>query len=178
MGTIDIVLLVLFIPGVVRGISKGIVLQVVSLLAIVVGAVVASRFAQDVADVALLQFSGVDGKLMYVICFALLFLACAVVMGLVGRLITKLIKRATLGWVNRLLGAVFSIFITAFVLGLLISVFEGLNASWNIVAPETFADLKIWPALRDLAAGILPQLKTFITDYMAPAAASGECTSV
>ena len=178
MGTIDIVLLALFIPGLIQGVAKGIVTQIVSLISIVVGAVVASRFAQDVADVALLQFSGVDGKLMYVICFALIFLACVIVMAIVGRLITKLIKIATLGWINRLLGALFSLFITAFVLGLLISVFEGLNANWHIADPESFADLKVWPALRDFSAGILPQLKLFISDYVAPAAASGECATV
>lgn len=178
MGTIDIVLLALFIPGIIMGFAKGVISQIVSLISIVVGAVVASRFAQDVADVALLQFTGVDGKLMYVICFTLLFLTCVLVMAIVGKLITKLFKIATLGWINRLLGAVFSIVITAFLLGLLISVFEGLNSSWEIADPEQFADLKIWPALRDFAAGILPQLKIFISDYVAPATASGQCTNV
>lgn len=178
MGTIDIVLLALFIPGIIQGFVKGIITQIVSLISIAAGAVVASRFAQDVADVALLQFTGVDGKLMYIICFVLLFLACVIVMAIFGKLITKLIKIATLGWINKLLGALFSLFITAFVLGLLISVFEGLNASWHIVDPESFADLKIWPALRDFSSGILPQLKLFISDYVAPAAAPGECATV
>ena len=178
MGTIDIVLLALFIPGLILGFAKGIIMQVVSLVSLIVGAVVASRFAQEVADVALLQFSGVDGKVMYVICFALLFLACVLVMMLVGKLITRLFKAATLGWINRLLGALFSLFITAFALGFLISVFEGLNESWNIVDPEQFADLKVWPALRDFSGWILPQLKLFISDQMAPAAAAEQCTSV
>ena len=87
-------------------------------------------------------------------------------MALVGHLITKLIKVATLGWLNRLLGGLFAIFTTALLLGLLISVFEGLNANWNIVAPEKFEDLKVYPILRDFAAGLVPQLKVFIDQFI------------
>ena len=169
MGTIDIVLLILFIPGITRGFYRGVVLQLVSLLAVVVGCIVASRFANGLSELALHQFTEVDPKLMYVICFALLFLLSAIVMSVLGRLFTKLIHFASLGWLNRVLGAVFSIFISAFVLGLLISLFEGLNSSWQIADPETFKDLRVWPFLRDFACGILPTLKAFIHDYVVPA---------
>ena len=97
-------------------------------------------------------------------------------MALVGHLVTKLFKVATLGWLNRLLGALFAIFTTALLLGLLISVFEGLNASWNIVDPEKLVDLKVWPVLRDFASGILPQLKVFVGQYLNPETA--ECLLV
>ena len=56
------------------------------------------------------------------------------------------------------------------------SVFEGLNANWNIVEAEKLADLKVWPVLRDFASGILPQLKVFVGQYLNPETA--ECVHV
>ncbi|MCR5327166.1 MAG: CvpA family protein [Bacteroidales bacterium] len=175
MATIDIILLALFIPGFILGLVKGLVTQVVSLVSVVVGVIVAGRFAPDLTEIAMLQFGTQEGP-THVVCFILIFLVCALVMALVGRLITKLFKIATLGWLNRLLGAVFALFTTAILLGLLISVFEGLNASWNIVDPEKYADLRVWPLLRDFASGILPQLKVFVGQYLNPETA--ECVHV
>ena len=175
MATIDIILLALFIPGFILGLVKGLVTQVVSLVSVIVGVIVAGRFAPDLTEVAMLQFGTQEGP-THIVCFIIIFLFCALLMALVGRLITKLFKIATLGWLNRLLGAVFALLTTALVLGLLISVFEGLNANWNIIDTEKLAELKVWPVLRDFASGILPQLKVFVGQYLNPETA--ECLLV
>ena len=164
MAVLDIILLVLFIPGIIHGAVKGLVTQVVSLVSVFVGAFIAGRFAPDLTKVAMLQFGGGE-RVTYILCFIVIFLACALIMALVGHLITKLFKVATLGWLNRLLGAVFSVFTTALILGLLISAFEGLNTSWEIVAPEKLEGYKVYPLLRDFSSAILPQLKIFFSQW-------------
>ncbi|MBO4671136.1 MAG: CvpA family protein [Bacteroidales bacterium] len=175
MATLDIILLALFIPGVILGLTKGLVAQVVSLISVVAGVILAGRYSPDLTEVAMLQF-GTEAGPTHVVCFILIFLVCVLVFALIGILITKLFKIATLGWLNRLLGMAFGIFTTAIVLGMLISVFEGLNANWNIVEAEKLADLKVWPVLRDFASGILPQLKVFVGQYLNPETA--ECVHV
>ncbi|MBO4475815.1 MAG: CvpA family protein [Bacteroidales bacterium] len=166
MEVLDIVLLALFIPGIIMGLVKGLIVQVVSLLSVVVGAIVAGRFAPDLTQIAMMQL-GSGERATYVICFILIFLAVALVMALVGKLITKLFKIATLGWFIRLLGALFSVFTTALLLGLLICAFEGLNASWEIVDPARFENCKVYPALRDFASAILPQARIFFEQWIA-----------
>lgn len=169
MAVFDIILLALFIPAIIHGVVKGLITQIVSLAAVVMGAFVASRFSPDLTKVAMLQF-GSDEKVTYIICFILIFLVCALVMALVGSLITKLFKIATLGWLNRLLGALFAAFTTALVLGLLISAFEGLNSSWNFVDPASLENLKVYHLLRDFSGALVPQLKLFIGQYITPGA--------
>ena len=166
MAVLDIILLVLFIPGIIHGLVKGLITQVVSLVSVFVGAIVAGRFAPDLTQVAMLQF-GSEERVTYILCFIVIFLACALVMALVGHLITKLFKIATLGWLNRLLGAVFSVFTTALILGLLISAFEGLNTNWQIVEPEKLEGYRVYPILRDFSSKILPQLKLFFSEWTA-----------
>ena len=165
MQVLDIILLVLFIPAIIHGAVKGLITQIVSLASVFVGAIVAGRFAPDLTQVAMLQFNS-EERVTYILCFIVIFLACALVMALVGHLITKLFKISTLGWLNRLLGAIFAIFTTALVLGLLISAFEGLNASWNIVDPEKLEGYRVYPILRDFSSAILPQLKLFFSQWM------------
>ena len=165
MQVLDLILLVLFIPGIIRGAVKGLVTQIVSLVSVFVGAIVAGRFAPDLTQIAMLQF-GSEERVTYILCFIVIFLACALVMALVGYIITKLFKAATLGWLNRLLGAVFAIFTTALVLGLLISAFEGLNESWNLVEPEKLEGYKVYPMLKEFSSAILPQLKLFFSQWM------------
>ena len=165
MQVLDIILLVLFIPGIIRGAVKGLVTQIVSLVSVFVGAIVAGRFAPELTQIAMLQF-GSEERVTYILCFIVIFLACALVMALVGYIITKLFKAATLGWLNRLLGAVFAVFTTALVLGLLISAFEGLNESWNLVEPEKLEGYKVYPMLKEFSSAILPQLKLFFSQWM------------
>ena len=165
MEILDIVLLALFIPGVIAGIAKGFINQVISLAAVFVGAFIAVRHAPDLADVLTVQFGG-DGRIAYLVAFIAIFLGCALIMALIGHLITKLFKAATLGWLNRFFGMVFSLFTTALILGLLISAFEGLNESWHLIDPERLANLRVWPLLRDFASGIFPQIKAFVEQYI------------
>ena len=167
MQVFDIILLALFIPAIIHGVVKGLITQVVSLASVIVGAVVAGRFAPGLKDMAMLQFNS-DERVTYIICFILIFLICALVMALVGHFVTKLFKIATLGWLNRLLGGLFAIFTTALVLGMIISAFDGLNASWNLVKPESLEGLRVYHILRDFATGILPQLKIFVGQYINP----------
>ena len=165
MQTLDIILLALFIPAVIHGAVKGLISQVVALVSVFVGAILAGRFAPDLTQIAMLQF-GSEEKVTYIICFVVIFLACTLVMALVGHLITKLFKAAALGWLNRLLGAVFAIFTTALVLGLLISAFEGLNESWNLVDPEKLEGYQVYPRLKEFSSAILPQLKLFFSQWV------------
>lgn len=177
MATFDIILLAIFIPGIILGLVKGLITQVVSLVSVVVGAILASRFAPNLTEVAMLQFDTQE-KATYVVCFILIFLVTVLVLALVGHLVTKLFKIATLGWLNRLLGAVFAIFTTALVLGLLLSVFEGLNSSWGIVEPEKIQDLRVWHILTNFSSTLFPQLKLFIGQYITPDTATAQCLLV
>ncbi len=166
MEVLDIVLLALFIPGIIIGLVKGLIMQIVSLLSVFMGAFVAGRFAPDLTRIAMLQLGGGE-RATYIICFIVIFLATALVMAITGKIITKLFKIATLGWLLRLLGALFSIFTTALLLGLVICAFDGLNASWEMVDPQKLEACKVYPALRSFAAAILPQARIFFEQWIA-----------
>lgn len=102
-----------------------------------------------------------------VISFALIFFAALVVFGLLGNLLTKIMKFASLSWLNRLLGMVFGIFKAALILAVLVWLFDNLNAKWNLVKPETLNDSIIFTYLKDFGAKFFPFLKNLISQINA-----------
>ena len=163
MGTLDIILLACFIPALVTGITKGFVEQVVALASVVIGAVLAYRFSATLAEWLAPSFN-IDGKLLQVICFAVVVILTIIILHRLGRLLTKVLKLAMLGGLNRILGLVFALFKAALVLGLLIPVFEGLNEKWAFVKMEVLADSPVYMALKGFALKIFPFLKSLIAN--------------
>ena len=170
MAVLDIILLVCFIPGIVNGISKGFVKQVVDLVAIFAGAWAAFRFSESVSK-WLESYLTMDPKLLYVISFAIVIVLAVLILNLVGGLVLKIFKMAALGWLNRIAGLALGILKADLILGIMISVFEGLNAKWNLVGPEKLQDAVVYDALKDFAAKVLPFLKNLVSG--APAVATG-----
>ena len=158
MGTLDIILLVCFIPALITGISKGFVEQVVALASVILGAWLAFRFSEKLAAWLAPSFN-LDIKLLQIIAFVLILILAIVLLHLAGRLLVGVLKLATLGWLNRALGFVFAIFKAAIVLGLLITVFEALNGQWSLIKPEVLADSPVYGALKGFALKVFPFLK-------------------
>ena len=162
MAILDIILLLCFIPAIVTGISKGFVKQVIDLVAILAAAWAAFHFSTMMAD-WLGQYLTLDPSILKVVSFVLVAIVVAILLHLVGALLTKTLKALSLGFVNRLLGLVFGVLKVALILGLLILLFETLNSSLQIVKPEATANAVVYNALKNAANAIFPILKSFVT---------------
>ncbi|MBU0751241.1 MAG: CvpA family protein [Gammaproteobacteria bacterium] len=107
MTAFDYAVLAVMAASLLLGLWRGVVSEILALLAWVVAFVAARMLAADVAPV----FGGLvpDGALRYVAGFATVFVAVLVVFS-IGRLVVRLLLKAVgLGWVDRALGAVFGI---------------------------------------------------------------------
>ena len=163
MGTLDIILLVCFIPSIVTGIRKGFIEQLVNLAAIIVSAWAAFKFSSLLAD-WMIGFMNVNGKVVQIIAFILIIIAVAWALIMLGKLISSTARALSIGWLDRLLGLLFSIFKTLILLGIAISAFEGLNAQWNLFNPDSLESSVVYVAVRDAAGAILPFLKEMIAN--------------
>jgi len=162
MGILDIILLVCFIPAIVEGISKGFVKQVISLVSIIIGAWAAFRFSSMVSA-WLSHYLSIDSRLLNIISFSIIVLLAILLLFWIGELVTKVIKVTALGWLNSLLGIIFGILKVALILGLLIMIFEGINAKFSIVKPGVLDDALVYQFLKDTAHNVFPYLKSFVT---------------
>jgi len=87
------------------GVWRGVVREVMSVLAWVTGVVLAGRFAADLAQ--LLPING--DVLPHAVAWVLILLAVLIAAGLLARLLKQLLSVAGLGLADRLLGGVFGL---------------------------------------------------------------------
>ena len=166
MNTLDIVLLVLFIPGIIRGLTKGFLEQAISLVGIFLSAYLAYRFYGRVGEL-IGPVLGLTDSALAIVSFVLLLMVILTVLIVLSKLLTKLIQMATLDWLNRILGLALSILVTAMALGLLITVFDSLNEKFNLVGDSpVLSGSVMYNLLKDFAGIAFP----FLKELFAPAA--------
>ena len=162
MNILDIIILICLIPAVVQGIRKGFISQAISIVSLVVGVWASARFANIVGD-WISRYITASEQILKVVAFAIILVAVFVVLGLLGRLLEGVIKLIMLGWLNKLLGVVFSLIKSFLILGIVVLAFNSLNATFGFVKPEVLADSVLYPVVKGLADAVFPYLKSLLT---------------
>ena len=108
MSWLDIIILLPLLIGLVRGLMKGLVIEITSIVAIILGIVGSRLWGAMFATWLLHQFAWPE-SVCVVLAYALLFLGISILLHLLAKLLTKLFKKVSLGWLNRLLGGLFGI---------------------------------------------------------------------
>ncbi len=162
MNTLDIILLICFVPAVIQGFRKGFISQIVAIISIIAGVWVSARFA-SMASVWIGQYIQGSEQVLKVVAFALIFIVVIAALALLGKLIEGTVKLIMLGWLNRLLGVLFSLLKVGLIVGLVIMAFNALNGTFQFVSEETLNSSVLYPPLKDLAYSIFPYLKDLLT---------------
>lgn len=100
---IDIVFIIVMIIAIFKGLSKGFIVGIFSLLAFIIGLAAALKFSAVAAGY--LQEKGMEStKWLPALSFFLVFIVVVLLVGLGARLIKKTVNFAMLGWLDSLLG--------------------------------------------------------------------------
>ena len=160
MAILDIILLICFIPGIIRGISKGFLEQALSLVGIVLSVWAAFKFSALVCG-WLKPYLSLSETTLNVVAFALILVAVCLVVLIVAKLLTKVLEMSMLGWLDKILGLVFALVVNALLLGVFIILFDTLNLKFGFVKPEVLDGSVVYTTLRDFCYLVFPYLKAF-----------------
>lgn len=161
MNVLDIILLICFIPAVIQGIRNGFIAQVISIAALILGVWASARFTPEVST-WLAQYITVSDQVMKVISFTAILLMSFLVLALIGKFLEATFKLVMLGWLNSLLGAVFSLIKAGLVIGLVIMAFCSLNNTFDFVSEEVLNESVLFPPLKKMAYTVFPYLKELL----------------
>lgn len=162
MNIIDVIILICLVPAVFQGYRKGFISQAISIVSLVVGIWASARFA-DMVTTWIAQYITASEPVLKLVAFALILILVFLALGLIGRLLESILNFAFLGWVNRLLGIVFSLLKTLLIIGLVIILFNSLNSNIGLVKPETLADSALYQPIKNLADVVFPFIKNLLT---------------
>lgn len=159
MGSIDIVILVCLLPSLYFGIKNGLVRQIISVAVIYLGITLSLRFADPVSQwvTSLVKMQPFWAK---TVSFIIIFAAVALVLNLLGNIIQKAISATPVGFLNRLLGILLSLFIFMLIVSLVVYMIDSLNELTGFISEEKLADSKLYPFMLNLAKTFFPYLKS------------------
>ena len=161
MNILDIILLICFIPAAIQGFQKGFISQVIAIISIIAGVWLSVQFASEVT-VWLAQYIQGSEQVLKVVSFALIFIAVIAGLALLGRLVEGTVKLNMLGWLNRLLGVVFSLVKASLIVGLIIMAFCSLNNTFQFVSEDVLNQSVLFPPLKNMAYTVFPYLKDLL----------------
>ena len=157
MAVIDIVLGALILFGLIRGLMKGLFVEVASLVALIAGIYGAIHFSNFAADF-LMEHVEWNEKTINITAFAITFVIIVLAISLAGKALTKLADFAALGFLNKLLGGVFGGLKIALILSIVLMIFTKLNKTIPFVSDEELESSVLYEPVKSLAPMILPSL--------------------
>ena len=157
MNVFDIVILVFLLYGFIKGIMKGLFVEIASLVALIGGIWGAIHFSYFVGDFLEESVTWSEKKISLA-AFAITFVIIIVVVGMLGKFLTKLADLAALGLVNKILGGVFGFLKIGLVLSIVFIFFHRLNATISFVDDETLEESVLYDTVKSIAPAIFPSI--------------------
>ncbi len=132
---IDIAFVIIMIIAIFKGLSKGFIVGIFSLLAFIIGLAAALKFSALVA--AYLMGKGMESsKWLPLLSFFLVFIVVIFLVGLGASIIKKTVQFAMLGWLDSLLG----VFLYMIVYIIILSVILFFAERMFLIKPQVISD--------------------------------------
>lgn len=157
MNTIDLVFAIILLWSAYRGFSKGFIVQLATLAALLLGILGAVMFSDYTSSLIIKKFE-VSGNYLQIISFAVTFIVIVIAVHLLAKMLNKLIDAVALGVVNRLLGVLFSILKVAFIVSIILVLVNKVDNKYNFISDETKEESLLYVPLSKFAPMIFPYL--------------------
>lgn len=157
MNTIDLVFAILLLWAAYRGYSKGFIVQLATLAALLLGILGAVMFSDFTSSLIIKKFD-VSGQYLPIISFALTFIAIVIAVHILAKALNKLIDAIALGIINRLLGVLFSVLKIAFIVSIILVLINKADNKYNFIPDETKEKSLLYKPLSNFAPMIFPYL--------------------
>jgi membrane protein required for colicin V production len=155
MNYIDVIIIVILGLGMVRGFINGLVKEVASLAALLLGIWGAVKFSGFTAE-KLYDYFDLTGKYVGIVSFIITFSIIVVIIHFIGLLVDKLIDAVSLSFINRLLGIIFGLFKSVLILSVVLLVLNAINARKTFLPNDKIEESMLYNPISDIAPAIFP----------------------
>ena len=164
MNYIDIAFIVALSWGMIRGFRKGLIVQIASISALVLGVYCSVYFSHE-AIPYLQKVTGAQNSLLPLLSFAATFTAVIIAVHLIGKSVEKLIDIIALGLVNKLLGAFFGFLKSALIISVLLSLMHQIDNKVKYIPTSLTNGSLLHDPLESIAPLLVPGIKSFVEKH-------------
>ncbi len=158
MNTLDVILCVPLVWAAYRGFRKGLIIEVLSLVALAGGIYGAVTFTEVLSPILARNF-GLETRFLPVITFALILLGVIAGVMLLGKALEELVNVLALKLVNKILGSLFSTLKVGLIIGALLLVVKAVDSHKTFLPKKTTKRSLLYDPLTNTLSKGLPALK-------------------
>ena len=155
MNWIDLIIVVILILSMVMGFINGLVKEVASLGALILGIWGAIKFSNFTAG-KLYDYFDMTGQYVGIIAFLVTFGIIVVIIHFIGILADKIVHAVALSFVNRLLGIAFGLFKSVLIMSVFFLVLNAIDSRKPFLPKETIEGSKFYNPIADIAPILFP----------------------
>ena len=157
MNSLDYILFIPLLYALYRGFTKGLIIELASLLALIVGIYGALHFSSFTFEF-LSDYFEIKTVYLQLVSYGLTFLIIAVLISFTGKILTMLIRLVALGFINRMMGAIFGGIKALLILSVFISFFDRFNKQFGMVNEDILTSSLIYNSIRTQSEKFYPNI--------------------
>ena len=155
---LDIFLAIPLIWGIVRGLMDGFIRSLSVFIGLFLGIFLAQTYAADLSPV-LADWFTLSKNHCLSLSYVIIFIGVMILVAIISRILDKFIHLILLGWLNKLLGAIFGLLKWAIILSFFIMVIEYANNMFEFLSPEKKAESILYEPVKKVVPTIMPYVK-------------------
>ena len=155
---LDIFFAIPLIWGIVRGLMSGFLRSLSVFVGLILGITLAQTYAADLSP-TIQEWFTLSARQCLSIAYVTIFVAVMIVVAIIARILDKFLHLILLGWLNKLLGAIFGFFKWAIILSFFIMVIEYANSKFEFLSPEKKSESLLYEPIKKVVPTIMPYVK-------------------
>jgi len=158
MNFIDAIIAIPILWFAYKGFTKGLIIELATLIALLLGIYIAGHFSDYTADF-LRDKMDFHSRYMSIISFSITFLGIVLLVMLFGKSLEKVVNVLLLSFVNKISGALFGLIKAAFVISTIIYILGTFDAEQKLISPELQQGSLLYKPVKTIAPAVFPIIK-------------------
>jgi membrane protein required for colicin V production len=155
MNYVDIIILIILILSAIGGFKNGLVTELASLAALILGIWGAIQFSYITTDL-LIKYFDIKTNHLNIISFAVTFVVIVILVHVVAGVINNLVNTGVLGITNKLGGMVFGILRSILFLSIVLLIFDKIDRDIKIIPEDIKENSRMYEPIKNVAPSIFP----------------------
>lgn len=158
MNFVDIVIIVPLLYAAWVGFRKGLIVEVFTLLALLVGIYAGIHFSDWTSNL-IKENIDIEGKYLPVVAFTVTFLAVGAMVYFAGKMIERMLKVVNLSPINKIMGLFFGVIKMVYTLSILIILIETYDERGHFIPLEVKEDSILYHPVKVTASATIPAIE-------------------
>jgi membrane protein required for colicin V production len=163
MSTLDIILVIFLFYFAYKGFTNGFIISIATLVGLVLGFYAASHFSEFTAN-WLQHDMGLKSSNIKLIAYIVTFVIVVILIFLLGRFLTGVVKTVGLGIVNRLAGALLGIAKGALIASLLFLLFSKIDPNQSLFTAQHKKGSVLYKPVSAVAPAVIPLIQKYTAE--------------